>query len=123
MTEAHQLENYKHHMAAKGVGEATAFPPAWRLLWSIGIRLPPPPFLGFVSLTLIAGGLFGPLFGRGAWLLGNRGVQEMPAGEALWVALVTGATFGLIMAAYYRHLARKHRLGAWAAFSARGRRA
>ncbi|WP_308366715.1 MULTISPECIES: DUF6404 family protein [unclassified Microbulbifer] len=118
MTQSSKLESYKKHMAAVGVGEATAFPPAWNLLWSLGAKVPPPPFLGFVPLVLISGGFFGPLFGLGAWLLGNRGLREMPASEALWVALITGVAFGLAMAAYYRHLARKHRLGSWAAFSA-----
>ena len=122
MTQSSKIESYTQHMAAKGIGESTAFPPAWHMLWSVGVKLPPPPFLGFVSLTLIAGGMFGPLFALGAWLLGNRGAREMPASEALWVALAMGAVFGLIMAAYYRNLARKHRLGSWAAFSASARR-
>jgi hypothetical protein len=117
MTNSSKLESYKQHMAAKGVGEATAFPPAWQMLWFMGIRIPPPPFIGFASLALITGGIFGPLFAFIAWLLGNRGVREMPAGEALWLALVAGTMFGLSMAAYYRHFARKHRLGSWAAFS------
>lgn len=117
MTRLSKLERYKHYMASKGISEATAFPPAWVVLWSIGIKIPPPPFLGFMSLAVIAGGLFGPFFGLGAWLLGNRGVREMPASEALWVVLITGAVFGLLMAAYYGHLARKHRLGSWAEFS------
>lgn len=121
MTNSSKLEMYKQHIAANGVGESTAFPPAWSMLWSIGVNLPPPPFLGFVPLVLISGGMFGPLFAIGAWLLGNRGLRVMPASEALWVALITGAAFGLIMAAYYRHLARKHRLGSWSAFSLRGR--
>jgi hypothetical protein len=119
MTRTRKLETYKQHMVANGVGEATAFPPAWQLLWSVGLEIPPPPFLGFVSLALIAGGFFGPMFGLGAWLLGNRGVQEMPVTEALWVVLITGAAFGLIMATYYRRMARRHRLGPWAAFPAR----
>ncbi|MEO7108712.1 MAG: DUF6404 family protein [Rhodoferax sp.] len=118
MTQLGKLESYKQYMTAKGIGEATAFPPAWVMLWSIGVKIPPPPFLGFVSLALITGGIFGPLFGLGAWLLGNRGFRQMPATKALWVALFTGAVFGLIMAAYYRQMARKHRLGSWARFSA-----
>jgi hypothetical protein len=122
MTQSRKLERYKQHMVAKGVGESTAFPPAWRMLWAMGIELPPPPFLGFIPLTIIAGGLFGPLFGLGAWILGNRGVREMAVNEALGAALVTGAAFGLIMAAYYRHLARKHRLGSWSAFPTSGLR-
>ncbi|QNA89821.1 hypothetical protein G4G28_17445 [Massilia sp. Dwa41.01b] len=117
MTNSIKLQSYKQHMAAKGVGESTAFPPAWSMLWSIGFKVPPPPFLGFVSLVLICGGFFGPVFGIGVWLLGNRGMREMPANKAMWVALITGAAFGIIMAAYYRHIARRHRLGSWAAFS------
>lgn len=116
MTLSKKIESYKQHMADKGVSGATAFPPAWRLLWSMGIRVPPPPFLGFVSLTLLGGGLFGSLFGLFEWLYGNRGLREMPAVEGLWIALITGSLFGLIMAAYYRHLARKHGLGPWASF-------
>lgn len=122
MTQSCKLDHYKQHMAARGVGEATAFPPAWHVLWSLGIPLPPPPFLGFVPLALIAGGLFGPLFAMGAWLLGNRGLREMPASEAVWVALATGLAFGVIMAAYYRRLARKHQLGSWTAFRGSGLR-
>ena len=117
MAQLNKLDSYMEYMAAKGISKATAFPPAWVVLWSIGVQIPPPPFLGFASLTLIAGGLFGPLFALGAWLLGNRGLREMPASKALWVALFTGAVFGLIMAAYYRRLARKHGLGSWAGFS------
>jgi hypothetical protein len=122
MTQSSKLESYKKHMAARGVGESTSFPPAWHMLWAVGIELPPPLFLGFLPLALIAGGLFGPLFGVGVWLLGNRGFREMSVNQALWVVLIAGAAFGLIMAAYYRHLARKHRLGSWAAFSASGLR-
>ena len=117
MTNSSKLESYKQYMAANGVAESTAFPPAWNLLWSMGVKVPPPPFLGFVPLVLISGSLFGPLFGIGAWLLGNRGVREMSVDKGLWVALITGVAFGLIMAAYYRHLARRHQLGSWAAFS------
>lgn len=120
MKQSFKLESYKQYMAAKGVAESTAFPPAWRLLWAIGIKLPPPPFLSFISLTLIAGGIFGPVFGFAAWILGNRGVREMAVNEALWVMLVTGGVFGLVMAAYYRKLARKHRLASWSAFQASG---
>jgi len=68
-------------MAAKGIGEATAFPPAWHVLWSMGAKVLPPPFLGFAPLALITGGLFGPLFGLGAWMLGNRGPPSAPTSQ------------------------------------------
>jgi hypothetical protein len=117
-TQWNKLDSYKQYMATKGIGEATAFPPAWVILWSMGVKIPPTPFMGSVSLALITGSLFGPLFGLGAWLLENRGFREMPASKALRVALFTAAVFGLIMVAYYRHMERKQRLGSWASFSA-----
>lgn len=122
MTQSNKLTMYKQHMAARGVGEAIAFPPAWHILWSLGLQIPPPPFLRFFSLALTAGGLFGTLFGLATWLLGNRGFREMPAAEAMWIALISGAIFGLVMATYYRHLARKHKLGTWASFPVSGLR-
>jgi hypothetical protein len=122
MTQSSKLDSYKQHMAAQGVGESTAFPPGWRLLWSVGLQVPPPLFLSFFPLATVTGGIFGPVFGFTVWLLQNRGAREMPVEHGLSVALVAGVGFGLAMAAYYRHMARKHRLGSWAAFPAPGLR-
>lgn len=44
----------------------------------------------------------------------------MPAQEVMWLALGSGLAFGLVMAAYYRHLARRHGLGPWQAFRPSG---
>lgn len=122
MTQNHKLEDYKRHMAARGVGEWSAFPPLWRILWRFGVAVPPPPFLGFLSLFALMGGLFGVLFGLAVWLLENGRYEGISVESALWLALISGAAFGLAMAAYYRHLARKHRLGAWSTFPAPGLR-
>lgn len=116
MTPNRKIEDYKQHMAARGVGEWTSFPPLWRILWRYGVAVPPPPFLGFLSLFVLTGGLFGVLFGLGVWLLENLRYDGIPGEKALWVALIAGVAFGLAMAAYYRHLARAHRLGPWSAF-------
>ncbi|WP_441005027.1 DUF6404 family protein [Novilysobacter viscosus] len=109
-------------MATRGVSEWNAFPPLWQILWHLGIAVPPPPFLGFVTLATLSGGLFGPLFAFAVWVLENRRYEGMSGERALWIALIGGAVFGLIMAAYYRHLGRKHRLGSWSAFPAPGLR-
>lgn len=116
MTQDSRILGYKQHMAARGVGGATAFPPLWHLLWASGIKVPPPPFLGFVALTALAGGVFGPLFALSTWWLRSRSLEFMSAQDVLWLALGTGLAFGLAMAAYYRHLARRHGLGSWEAF-------
>jgi hypothetical protein len=123
MTHDSKLESYRQHMTARGVGWATAFPPLWHVLWSCGLRIPPPPFLSFPAMALLAGGFFGPLFALCAWLLRMRGLDYMPVQEALWLALGTGVAFGLAMATYYRYLARKQGLGSWAAFPASAPRA
>ena len=120
MTQTRKLESYKQHMAARGVGEWNAFPPLWRLLWQLGITIPPPPFLGFPSLFMLAGGAFGPLFALAVWPLENGRYEGISAEAALRLALIAGAAFGLAMAAYYRHLGRKHGLGSWSAFPASG---
>ena len=122
MTQTRKLENYKRHMAARGVGEWTAFPPLWRMLWQLGVSVPPPPFLGFLSLLALAGGVFGPLFALVIWLFENGRYDGMSVEAALRLSLIAGAAFGVVMGAYYRHLGRKHRLGSWSAFPASGLR-
>ena len=117
MTRPQKLERYKQHMKARGVSGSTAFPPAWRLLWRLGLELAPPPFLSFASLALFTGVPFGLLFALGVWLLESIGLRDMSVGEPLWAALITGPLFGLFMAAYYRRLARKHSLGPWVEFT------
>ena len=116
MTHTGKVEAYKELMAARGVGASTAAPPLWHLCWSLGLHIPPPLFMSAPLLFLFTGTTFGILFGFAAWLLGNRGVRSMPLSEAGWVALVTGAAFGLAIAWYCRRWARQQQLGPWSAF-------
>jgi hypothetical protein len=105
-------------MADKGIASSTSSPPLWQLLWSIGINLPPPLYMRFLSLALFSGTVFGIMFGTFAWFMGNKGARTMSLDEAGLVALATGALFGLIIAWFTRRLARKHGLGSWAAIGA-----
>ena len=116
MTHSRKVEVYKELMVTRRVGASTAAPPLWQLCWSLGLEIPPPLFMGAISLFLFAGTSFGILFGFGAWVLGNRGARSMPLSEAGWVALVTGAAFGIAIAWYCRRLARQQQLGSWSAF-------
>ena len=116
MTHDRKIEAYKTLMAEKGIGSATAVPPLWSLLWSMGVPLPPPRYLGFVPLALMGGAFFGVVFGLIAWLAGNKGARTMPFEEAAVVALTSGAFFGITVAWFARRLARKHQLGSWADF-------
>jgi len=116
MTHSRKIEEYKELMATRGVPGGTSWPPLWRICSALGLEMPPPLFMGPVPLFFLTGTTFGLLFGAGAWVLGNRGIRSMPLSKAGWVALITGAAFGVAMTWYYRSQARKQQLGAWAAF-------
>ncbi|WP_166213122.1 DUF6404 family protein [Cognatiluteimonas telluris] len=115
MTHDRKIEEYKRLMAEKGVGPATASPPLWQLLWSMGIPLPPPLYMGFLPLALFGGTFFGVVFGAFAWYMGNKGIRTMSLKEAGDVALIAGALFGITVSWFTRRLARKLGLGSWSA--------
>jgi hypothetical protein len=116
MTHARKIEIYKRMMAGKGIAPTTAAPPLWEFLWSLGVPITPPLYMGFLPLALFSGALFGVLFSAFAWYMGNRGARSMSLQEAANVALATGALFGLSVAWLTRRFARKHGLGTWLAF-------
>lgn len=115
MTHDRKMEEYKHLMTEKGIGDATAYPPLWKLLWSMGIPLPPPLYMRFLPLALLGGTFFGLLFGAFAWYMGNRGIRTMSFKEACGVALILGAAFGISVAWLTRRQASKLGLGTWSA--------
>ena len=116
MTHSDKIEVYKRLMAKRGVAAGTAAPPLWELLWSLGLEIPPPLFMSALMLFVLCGTTFGILFATGAWIFRNLGSRGMPLSEAGWVALVTGAAFGLALTWYCRRLGRQQQLGSWSAF-------
>ena len=116
MNQSSKLEIYKQHMAAAGVSKSAAFPPLWSLLWRIGIKIPPPVFLGFLPNTLILGGFSGVIFAAITSLLHSLGVFDGQTMSAPWRALMFGVPFGLAMAYQQHSLSNKHSLGSWSAF-------
>jgi hypothetical protein len=118
MTDDRKIETYKELMAAKGIAMSTAAPPLWKLMWSLGINLPPPLYMGFIPLFLFAGSFFGIVFGAGVWVVRYMDSRPMSLHEVGGVAIITGIAFGFAIAWFTRRLARKHGLGAWSAFSA-----
>jgi hypothetical protein len=63
MTHAEKVDGFLQEMRGHGVNPGTAAPPAWRALWRLGLRVPPPHFMGFVPLALVTGVFFGVLWG------------------------------------------------------------
>jgi asparagine N-glycosylation enzyme membrane subunit Stt3 len=112
MTHSEKVAAMQRHLVPQGLSPYTLAPPAWRALWALGLQVPPPLFLGFVPLALGAGAVFAVGWGLLMWLMAWWREGLGPLG-ALVAALVAGALFGLFMAAYYRHQARRFALPAW----------
>lgn len=112
MTHQEKLEEMYRHMSLLGISKSIAAPPAWRLLWCLGVAVPPPLFIPLVPCALATGSFFGLSWGLLMWaLFWSR--QGMPAAAMAASALVAGALFGLTMATYFRYLSRKHGLPKW----------
>ena len=109
---ASSVEGALSALAATGMQPTTYAPPVHRLLWRMGFHVPPPHFAGFTSNLIFSGTWFGIVWGTIMWFAtwSDRGMS--PAG-AIVAAIVAGILFGLCMAIYYRHGARKHNLPAW----------
>ncbi len=76
--------------------------PLYRLLWRLGVNLPPPHFNGFLANFAVSAAFFGIVWGL---LMGLTG-----GGWLLRESILAGGLFGLWMAIYYRFSARKHKL-------------
>lgn len=116
MTHQEKLEAMYPHMEAIGVPKGTAAPPLWRLLWRMGIELPPPLFNSFASNALILGAFFGVCWSLAMWIM-VWARQDVPFKVLALLVLLSGVGFGVFMAVYLRRLARRHRLTDWSAYA------
>jgi len=111
MTHRQKVDHLIEELSQQGVGSYTTAPPFFRLLWKLGLDVPPPLFLGFRKLALLMGSFFGvlegPLWGILMWLSVWQG--ELPAAVAvaltIFQAVLAGAAFGIVMAWYLRRRA------------------
>ena len=83
-----------------------AAPPPFELLWSAGLEIPPPLFLGFLPMMAVAAVPAAIVSVLPIALLVRPAV-------ALVLAAWCGLIFGAVVAAYYRHKARDLALPAW----------
>ncbi|MGT3502688.1 DUF6404 family protein, partial [Escherichia coli] len=54
-------------MDSKKMWRSNYAPPLLRILWRLGIRLPPLPFMPFWQVTVLTGGLWGISWGCAMW--------------------------------------------------------
>ena len=110
-----KVERLITELRRQGVSPYTVAPPLFRLLWALGLEVPPPFFLGFVTLTLLMGAFFGIFWGAFMWLLQWR-AWHIPLELAIVASAGVGLLFGLSMAGYYRWKAARLRLPPWESY-------
>jgi hypothetical protein len=116
MNQFKKLELYKQYMEAAGVNKDTAFPPLWRIFWRIGIKIPPPIFLGFLLNLLIFVGCNCLLYILITWVFRIFGGNDQTLKQPLFML---GITLSMAVPAAYQQyeLAKRHNLGSWVSFT------
>ena len=99
-------------LARTGIRSNNYAPPALKLLWAMGLDVPPPHFASFAASTVLTGSFFGLVWGLLMWFW-QWSDTGMSAGLAAALSVVAGLLFGLSMASYYAYGRRKHRLPPW----------
>jgi hypothetical protein len=124
-----RVEAYLQYMVSRGVPQANAAPPLWTALWSVGIFLPPPPFLALPALTAISA-LLGALLVLTLWLVFGALALLRPITRPLptlamllWATPIVAAFMAIANPIYYRRLARQHGLANWSTFAGMRQRA
>jgi hypothetical protein len=120
LTHRQKVDRLITDLHKQGVSPYTVAPPLFRLLWALGLEVPPPFFLGFLTLTLLMGTSFGILWGALIWgplmwLLPSR-AWHSPAAIPVMTTAGAALLFGLSMAAYYRWKAARLRLPPWESY-------
>ena len=115
MTFEKKLEAAISLLESTGIWRSNYAPPFIRLLCRLGLRIPPPHFMRFIENVALTCGLFGVGWVVLTWItLGSSTSASLV--PAVIAAVVIGLLFGVPMAAYYRHGARKHGIPLWKDF-------
>ncbi len=116
---AEKIEYFKADFSKRGINEYVAAPPPWRLAWKLGFDVPPPYFWAFSQLVLYGGGQLAivgvVIAGIAETLFGWSPGDVLVSIVVLFpiTAILVGVPFGLCVAPYYRHTARKLNLPPW----------
>ena|ERR1700683_1567151 len=90
MTHSEKIARLISELSAKRVKERTIAPPIFRLLWALGIEIPPPLFIHFFPFAVWVYLFVAPVMGVLYWMVGL-------ANSPSW-AVIFGALAGLIVA-------------------------
>ena len=109
---ATRLEAALRVLQQAGIWRLNFAPPIYLILWKLGVQVPPPHFRSFGWNFMLNGAYFGLVWGGLVMWIGEWSMHQ-----AIPMAGIAGALFGLGMASYYRHGQIKHRLPQWDSLS------
>lgn len=117
-----RIDAYLQYMEGKGVARSNFAPPFWTAMWSLGVFLPPPPFLKMPAMIAVSA-LLGALLVTVLWMLFGyvaimRPVTGHPPTLAMlwWGAPIGAGLMAIANSVYYRRMARRHGLVHWPTF-------
>ena len=105
MTETEKRELFVTEMLSRGAKKAEVRPPLFRLLWTLGFRVPPPLYATGGQQFLIHGLICGAFWGAFMWLL----VWRDSPGAAVGGGFLFGLLFSLIV--HFQIERRRKKLG------------
>ncbi len=114
MTHEQKVAAFEKQLRDRGYWISNAIPPACRLLWRMGFKVPPPCFLPFPVAALSAGIAFALIYAIFMWLF-VWPANITPQG-ALISATAAGVLYGLAMAAFWHIRAKQLDLPPWKDF-------
>ncbi|UXI66588.1 DUF6404 family protein [Tahibacter amnicola] len=94
-----KIRRMETHLSSMGLKSLDYAPPAYRLLWRLGVKITPPLFASFWHLALVPGVLFA--FGWGTFmsmLAASRQVPPVSGWRFLTFCVIAGALFGAFLA-------------------------
>lgn len=100
-----------------GIWRSNYAPFFHRMFWRAGVSIPPPHFASFGFNFVFSGTGFGVVWGLLMWFLvwSQRGT---PGVQVVFAWILSGVSFGLLMALYYYIRARKYNLPLWSQIKA-----
>jgi hypothetical protein len=108
-------ESAINYLVKLGIWKSNAAPHLIKLLWRLGLNVPPPHFGSFFRNALCLGVPFGIFYSFFMWLFMWRSMG-MGATRLLITAALSATLFGLLMASYYLYCQRKFKIPQWKDF-------
>jgi len=99
-------------LAATGIWPSSYAPPLVRLLWRLGLDVPPPHLRTFCANALFTSTFFAAGWGLFMWMF-VWFFEDIAAAVAFACAVGAGVLFGLGMASYYAYGRRTYHLPLW----------